>query len=132
MKRLPTLTLALCLALPLAAAPNVIFLMADDLGYGDTGFNGNQLVVTPHMDAMAREGMRFTKFYSVGPICSPTRACVQTGRHCMRMGMINVNVGKLPAGEVTLPMIAAKKGYATGHFGKWHLGTMTRNPDKGG
>jgi arylsulfatase A-like enzyme len=132
MKLLPALALALLSALPSSAAPNVIFLMADDLGYGDTGFNGNNLVQTPQMDAMAREGLRFSKFYSVGPICSPTRACVQTGRHCMRMGMISVNVGKLPAGEVTLPVIARSKGYTTGHFGKWHLGTMTRNPEKGG
>ena len=112
--------------------PNVIFLMADDLGYGDTGFNGNKTVKTPHLDAMARDGLRFTRFYSVGPICSPTRACALTGRHSMRMGMIDVNVGKLPAGEITLPMLARTKGYATGHFGKWHLGTLTKDPEKGG
>ena len=108
--------------------PNVIFLMADDLGYGDVGFNGNQLVKTPHLDQLAADGIRFTRFYSVGPVCSPTRACVQTGRHCMRFGMINVNVGKLPEGEITLPRIAKEKGYTTGHFGKWHLGTLTKDP----
>jgi hypothetical protein len=75
-----------------AGKPNIIFLMADDLGYGDVGFNGNTLVQTPHLDKMAAQGIRFTRFYSVGPVCSPTRACVQTGRHCMRFGMINASI----------------------------------------
>ncbi|MDA8527298.1 sulfatase-like hydrolase/transferase [Opitutaceae bacterium] len=112
--------------------PNVIFLMADDLGYGDVGFNGNELVQTPHMDRMAAEGIRFTQFYSIGPVCSPTRACVQTGRHCMRFGMINVNIGKLPGGEINLAKMAKSEGYATGHFGKWHLGTLTKDPELSG
>lgn len=115
-------------ASPVRAQPNVIFLMADDLGYGDVGFNGNTLVRTPHLDDMAKTGIRFTRFYSVGPVCSPTRACVQTGRHCMRFGMIDVNTGKLPEGEITLARIAHAQGYRTGHFGKWHLGTMTKDP----
>ena len=115
-----------------AGKPNIILLMADDLGYGDVGFNGNTLVQTPHLDGMAAQGIRFTRFYSVGPVCSPTRACVQTGRHCMRFGMINVNSGKLPRGEITLARIARAKGYRTGHFGKWHLGTMTKDPVKAG
>lgn len=104
----------------------MIFLMADDLGYGDVGFNGNKVVQTPNLDRLASQGIRFTRFYSVGPVCSPTRACVQTGRHCLRFGMINVNIGKLPKQEITLPKIAKAKGYTTGHFGKWHLGTMSR------
>ena len=115
-----------------AGKPNVIFLMADDLGYGDIGFNGNTLVKTPHLDKMAANGIRFTRFYSVGPVCSPTRACVQTGRHCMRFGMINVNSGKLPSGEINLAQIVRAKGYRTGHFGKWHLGTMTKAPKLSG
>jgi len=114
------------------AKPNIIFLMADDLGYGDVGFNGNKLVKTPYMDKMAQEGIRFTRFYSVGPSCSPTRASVQTGRHYARFGMTKVNVGKLPAGEINLAQIAKSKGYTTGHFGKWHLGTLTKDPDKAG
>ncbi len=122
------------LALPMMAAnsPNVIFLMADDLGFGDVGFNGNDLVQTPHLDRMANDGLRFTRFYSVGPVCSPTRACVQTGRHSIRFGMINVNVGKLPEGEINMAQIAKSQGYTTGHFGKWHLGTMTRDPELSG
>ena len=112
--------------------PNIIFLMADDLGFGDVGFNGNSLVQTPHLDRMAADGIRFTRFHSVGPVCSPTRACVQTGRHSMRFGMIGVNVGKLPNGEINMAQIAKSKGYATGHFGKWHLGTMTKDPELSG
>ena len=116
---------------PLAAEtgkPNILLLMADDMGFGDVGFNGNALVKTPHLDRMAAGGIRFTRFYSVGPVCSPTRACVQTGRHCMRFGMISVNMGKLPVGEINIAKIAKSKGYTTGHFGKWHLGTLTRDP----
>ncbi|QXD26057.1 sulfatase-like hydrolase/transferase [Opitutia bacterium ISCC 51] len=118
----------------LAAAdkPNVIFLMADDLGYGDVGFNGNSLVKTPNLDRMAGDGLRFTRFYSVGPVCSPTRACVQTGRHSMRFGMIGVNIGKLPTGEINMAQIAKSQAYRTGHFGKWHLGTLTKDPELSG
>jgi arylsulfatase A-like enzyme len=115
-----------------AERPNIVLIMADDLGFGDVGFNGNELVKTPNLDALAGDGIRFTRFYSVGPVCSPTRACVQTGRHCIRFGMISVNVGKLPEGEITLPQIAKSKGYTTGHFGKWHLGTMTKDPELSG
>ncbi|MHC5119743.1 MAG: sulfatase family protein, partial [Planctomycetota bacterium] len=106
--------------------PNIIFLMADDLGYGDTGFNGNTVIRTPNLDTMAQDGIRFTRFYSIGPVCAPTRASCLTGRHYMRFGMMDVNVGKLPEQEITLAKVCKAKGYATGHFGKWHLGTMSR------
>ncbi|MCZ6673580.1 MAG: sulfatase-like hydrolase/transferase, partial [Verrucomicrobia bacterium] len=133
MKRiLLSVFVALSATLGTSAKPNIIFLMADDLGFGDVGFNGNELVQTPHLDRMAADGIRFTRFYSVGPVCSPTRACVQTGRHCMRFGMINVNVGKLPEGEINMARIAKSQGYTTGHFGKWHLGTMTKDPKLSG
>ena len=98
------------LALSETSKPNIIFLMADDLGFGDVGFNGNELIQTPHLDRMAADGIKFTRFYSVGPVCSPTRACVQTGRHCIRFGMINVNSGKLPEGEINMAQIAKSKG----------------------
>ena len=93
-KKIAICTLCLCSAAIVHAAgkPNIIFLMADDLGYGDVGFNGNTIVQTPHLDSMATQGIRFTRFFSVGPVCSPTRACVLTGRHCMRFGMINVSI----------------------------------------
>ena len=98
--------------------PNIVFLMADDLGFGDMGFNGNKVIKTPHLDKMAADGIRFTRFYSIGPICSPTRASCLTGRHYMRFGMMDVNVGKLPTQEVTLAKLAKAAGYTTGHFGK--------------
>jgi arylsulfatase A-like enzyme len=136
MNRLIALIASVCFVTPACGAdneyPNIVFLLADDLGYGDVGFNGNELVQTPNMDRMAKRGIRFTRFYSVGPVCSPTRACVQTGRHCMRFGMINVNVGKLPVGEINLAQIAKSKGHTTGHFGKWHLGTLTKDPELSG
>jgi len=106
--------------------PNIIFLMADDLGYGDTGFNGNTVVKTVNLDAIAKEGIRFTRFYSIGPVCSPTRASCLTGRHYMRFGMMSVNIGKLPQQEITLARVCKAKGYVTGHFGKWHLGTLKK------
>ncbi len=107
--------------------PNIIFLMADDLGYGDTGFNGNKVIKTPHLDTMAKDGIRFTRFYSIGPVCTPTRASCLTGRHYMRFGMMRANMGKLPKQEITLAEACKAKGYTTGHFGKWHLGSMSRS-----
>lgn len=106
--------------------PNFIFLMADDLGYGDTGFNGNKIIKTPHLDNMAKEGARFTHFYSIGPVCAPTRGSALTGRHYMRYGMMDVNVGKLPHQEITIARLCKQQGYTTGHFGKWHLGTLSK------
>jgi arylsulfatase A-like enzyme len=106
--------------------PNIIFLMADDLGYGDTGFNGNTIIKTVNLDAMAKEGIHLTRFYSIGPVCAPTRASCLTGRHYMRFGMMNVNIGKLPHQEITLARMCKAKGYVTGHFGKWHLGTLKK------
>jgi arylsulfatase A-like enzyme len=100
--------------------------MADDLGYGDTGFNGNPVIQTPHMDHLAAAGIRFTRFYSIGPVCAPTRAASLTGRHYLRMGLMDVNIGKLPQQEVTLARVCKERGYATGHFGKWHLGTLSK------
>lgn len=106
--------------------PNIVFLMADDLGYGDTGFNGNEVIKTPHLDTMAKDGIRFTRFYSVGPVCGPTRAACLTGRHYMRFGMMHVNMGMLPRQEITLARIAKRNGFTTGHFGKW-LGSLSRS-----
>jgi len=105
--------------------PNIILMMADDLGWGDTGFNGNKEIMTPHMDELASMGLIFNRFYSASPVCSPTRASCLTGRNPYRMGIPNANSGHLPKGEVTLAEILREEGYATGHFGKWHLGTFT-------
>ncbi|TDJ72661.1 MAG: N-acetylgalactosamine 6-sulfate sulfatase [Planctomycetota bacterium] len=105
--------------------PNVVLLMADDLGWGDVGFNGNDVIQTPHLDAMAAAGLRFERFYAGAPVCSPTRGSVLTGRHPYRYGIHNANVGHLPTGERGLAELLRGRGYRTGHFGKWHLGTLT-------
>jgi arylsulfatase A-like enzyme len=105
--------------------PNIILMMADDLGYGDTGFNGNEIIMTPHLDKMAEEGVKLTHFYAGGPVCSPTRGTCLTGRHYFRYGIWSANVGHLPKQEITLARMLKEKGYTTGHFGKWHLGTLS-------
>jgi len=109
-----------------AEKPNFVLVMCDDLGWGDTGFNGNEVIKTPHLDRMAAEGAIMTRFYSVGPVCSPTRASFLTGRHYYRMGVWTANVGHLPKEEFTIARMLKMEGYATGHFGKWHLGTLSK------
>lgn len=110
--------------------PNIILCMADDLGWGDPGFNGNRVIQTPHLDAMAGAGLRFTRFYSAAPVCSPTRGSCLTGRHPYRYGVFFANVGHLRREEITLAEALKTQGYTTGHFGKWHLGTLL--PDYSG
>ena len=108
-----------------AAKTNIILIMADDLGWGDVGFNGNTVIQTPHLDAMAENGLNFSRFYAAAPVCSPTRASCLTGRHPYRCGIPFANSGHLKKEEVTLSETLKEQGYATGHFGKWHLGTLT-------
>ncbi len=105
--------------------PNIVLIMADDLGYGDTGFNGNQTIKTPSLDLMAQQGVIMTNFHAGGPVCSPTRGTYLTGRHYFRYGIYTANVGHLPKQEITIAEILKAKGYNTGHFGKWHLGTLS-------
>ena len=108
-----------------SAKPNIILMMADDLGYGDTGFNGNQIIKTPSLDLMAKQGVKMTNFHAGGPVCSPTRGTYLTGRHYFRYGIYTANVGHLPKQEITIAEILKQQGYNTGHFGKWHLGTLS-------
>jgi len=118
-----------------AAKPNIVLCMADDLGWGDVGFNGNRVIKTPRLDAMAKNGLKFTRFYAQAPVCSPTRGSVLTGRHPYRYGVFSANVGHMRPAELTLAEILKADGYATGHFGKWHLGTLTktiRDSNRGG
>ena len=107
--------------------PNVILIMADDLGWGDVGYNNasDSLAITPNIDAMAAAGLQMNRFYSGGPVCSPTRASFLTGRHPYRNRIYHANVGSLDQREITIPEVLKEHGYLTGHFGKWHLGTMT-------
>jgi arylsulfatase A-like enzyme len=100
--------------------------MLDDLGVADLGAYGGSLAPTPHLDALAADGLRFTNAYANGPVCSPTRAALLTGRHPVSFGIrraiVNESVRGIPADVATLPAVLGDAGYATGHFGKWHLG----------
>ena len=109
-----------------ASGPNIILLMSDDQGWGDVAYNGNPTVQTPHLDAMAAEGIRLDRFYAASPVCSPTRASVLTGRHPFRYGIEWAGEGHLPQGEITIAEALRASGYATGHFGKWHVGELSR------
>lgn len=109
-----------------AGKPNVILVMADDMGYGDVGYNGHKTLKTPHLDAMAANGLRFNRFYAAAPVCSPTRGSALTGRHPSRYGIFGANNGHMRDGEHTLAELLKQQGYATGHFGKWHLGTLSK------
>ena len=107
--------------------PNIVLVMTDDQGWGDTGYNGHPDLKTPHLDRLAEQGVRLDRFYAAAPVCSPTRGSSITGRHPYRYGIFFANVGHLPRQEVTLAEALKTQGYATGHFGKWHLGTLTRD-----
>lgn len=106
-----------------ARPPNVIVILADDQGWGDLGFNGNRMLATPQIDALARSGAVLDHFY-VSPVCAPTRAEFLTGRYHTRVGVRDVQNGneRLNLGERTIAEVFRDAGYATGLFGKWHNG----------
>jgi arylsulfatase A-like enzyme len=110
-----------------AERPNIILVMADDQGWGDTGYHGHPELKTPQLDAMAAAGLQLDRFYTAHFNCSPTRASVMTGRHPHRMGTFGPG-SPIRAQELTLAMVLQQAGYATGHFGKWHLNG--RNGDR--
>ncbi len=138
------LLVLLALACPLqAAAPNLIFILADDFGYGDLGCMGGSDIATPHLDRLAAQGVKFTDFYANAPVCTPTRTGFMTGRWQQRCGIEfafgyqveqftrikgewvpfkDIHGLGLPLGEITLAQKLKDAGYATGAFGKWHLG----------
>lgn len=103
-----------------AASPNIVLIMTDDQGYGQTGYYGNPYLKTPNLDAMAAAGLQFDRFYAGAPVCSPTRASVLTGRTNDRTGVQDHGFA-LRQQEKTLPEALKEAGYATGHFGKWHM-----------
>jgi len=118
-----------------AQDPNIILIMTDDQGWFDVGFNGNKEVKTPNLDDLAKQGIIFNRFYAASTVCSPTRASVLTGRNPLRMNIPTANSGHLKDKEITLPEILKTRGYVTAHFGKWHLGTLTkvtRDANRGG
>lgn len=103
--------------------PNIVLMMADDQGYGDFGATGNHLIKTPHLDRLAEQSFLMTRFY-VNAVCSPTRASLMTGRSSYRTGVTDTFKARstMRTEEITLAEILKSKGYATGLFGKWHLG----------
>lgn len=103
-----------------AERPNVVLVMADDQGWGQTGYYNHPILKTPNLDAMAANGLRFDRFYAAGPVCSPTRASVLTGRTHNRTG-VQAHGFALHRQERTIAQAMQNAGYATGHFGKWHL-----------
>jgi arylsulfatase A-like enzyme len=105
--------------------PNIIMIMADDMGWGDVGFNGNQAIKTPELDRLASKGVILNRFYSAATVCSPTRGSCITGRNPFRYGIYLANVGTLKQEEVSIAEILKQYGYTTGHFGKWHLGSLS-------
>ena len=106
-----------------SSRPNIILCMTDDQGWGDTGYNGHKHLRTPVLDEMAASGLRFDRYYAGAPVCSPTRGSVMTGRHPNRYGCFLFNYSIRPQ-EITLAEALKSAGYATGHFGKWHLGPV--------
>ncbi len=120
-------------ALPASARegkPNIVIILADDLGYGDIGAFGASDIATPHIDSLAMRGIRFTDFYAGHNVCSPSRAALLTGRHSKRMGISHVFQADSPDGmpleETTIAEMLKEEGYATGLVGKWHLGSQDR------
>ena len=108
---------------PSAEPPNIVLVMTDDQGYGDFGFAGNPVIETPHLDALAAQSAQVERFY-VSPVCTPTRASLMTGRYNYRTRAIDTYIGRamMEPEEVTVAEMLGDAGYATGIFGKWHLG----------
>ena len=106
--------------------PNIVFILADDLGYGDLGLFGNEIIRTTHLDALGREGIVLTQHYSASPLCAPARAALLTGRYNHRTGAVDVasnrGLDRIALSEKTIADIFLQEGYATGMVGKWHNG----------
>ncbi|MGF1925212.1 MAG: sulfatase-like hydrolase/transferase, partial [Bacteroidia bacterium] len=108
--------------------PNIVFIMADDLGYGELGCYGNTFNETPHLDQLAKDGVRFTQAYAAAAICSPTRVSILTGKYPARTGITDFLPAKTdrwldPSKYFTINEALSAAGYRTGIVGKWHLDT---------
>jgi arylsulfatase A-like enzyme len=110
--------------------PNILLILADDLGYADVGFNGRKEWTTEHLGKLAREGTVFRRFYTAGVVCAPARAALMTGRYGIHNGVTGNGSLDLPADEVTIAEALKPLGYATGMFGKWHHGGPRPGTDK--
>ncbi|MCE9566700.1 MAG: sulfatase [Planctomycetes bacterium] len=124
---LTTLALPSAHAADLPKTPNIVLILADDMGYGDAGCYGAKDIRTPNIDRIAKEGTRFTSFYVAQPVCTASRAAIMSGCYPNRIGMAGAlnhtsTIGIHPD-ELLLPELCKAKGYATAHYGKWHLGT---------
>ncbi|TXT37505.1 MAG: sulfatase, partial [Planctomycetota bacterium] len=135
-----SLAIASCLFCSFTASaadkPNILVIVADDLGWGELGCQGNNEVPTPHTDSIAKNGIRFTSGYVSGPYCSPTRAGLMAGRYQQRFGH-EFNPGpqapdNFGIKQTTIANRLKDAGYATGMFGKWHLGDGDSHPLKRG
>ena len=128
MNTLFLLALAILPAADPAPKPNIVLILADDLGYGELGSYGQKKIRTPRLDRMAADGLRFTQFYAGSPVCAPSRCCLMTGKHGGHAHVRdNRTIGKegqtpLPAGTPTLARLLQQQGYATAAIGKWGLG----------
>ncbi|NCF86420.1 MAG: sulfatase-like hydrolase/transferase, partial [Verrucomicrobiaceae bacterium] len=118
-----------------ATAPNILFILADDLGYGDVGcYNPDSKIPTPNLDQLAKDGMRFTDAHSPSTVCTPTRYSILTGRMAFRTGFRGVFAGvggpcMIEPERLTLPGMLRENGYATALFGKWHVGMSFMDKD---
>ena len=114
------------------APPNIVIFLADDLGYGDLGCYGHPIIQTPHLDAFAKQGTRFTQCYAACAVCSPSRSAILTGRTPYRNGVFTwIPEGReihLRTSEIALPKLLKERGYATCHVGKWHLNGHFNKP----
>jgi arylsulfatase A-like enzyme len=106
---------------PQIAQPNILMIYADDLGWGDVGFNGRKTWSTPNLDRLASQGTRFTRWYSGAVVCAPSRGCLLTGKYTIHNGL-KTNGDDLPASEVTIAEALKQRDYATALVGKWHRG----------
>lgn len=117
--------------------PNIIYILADDLGYGDIGIYGQKKIETPHLDALASNGIRFTQHYAGASVCAPSRSTLMTGQHTGNTpirGNKDATQGQipLPAKSITIAELLKQKGYTTGVFGKWGLGFNEGDPNNQG